>query len=626
MKALPSKRSVFRVARRVLVTAAVLWLVYLVAANAIGRSAWLQGKLAADPQAQQIAFTDFWTVVPGNFHLRNLRATFQYQTGTQIHVEGDRVEVDFALAPLLLRRVVAKQLVIDGFAYQERDASNPLQGDPEIASTEPLDTGKAPPALWYDEAKAGWLLRIDDLHLHARELWFYPFRYRGDATVTGAVRLRPNRELAFEHLRFELGTGTGDLAGGPALSELHGSVEGTMEPISPSELRDPAVLHSLTVTTSLAADVEDAAFVNRFIDRRTAIIAGKGGRMSIAATMDHGRLAAPGNAWASIDSLWVNVGGVAIEGRVHVSASSRVGPTGVTTSVTAAVDTGALHDATMATLATANGTTFFAALDPIDFADPGATKVAWNAQAPAIRVDDARHFDHLLAPHAARFLSGSALVRGTAHGELGGPLGGHVWVSSDQVTFVRGDATYTGKLSAGTDFARESDGADLTLAHAFAYLDDGAVARDGASTAWWGHVDVASARVRAKDSAFVGAAHVRVRDLEPVFAAVEALHGIPGWLHRAAALYPWDAQLEGTFGEHVELRSFEALAGEPGHERARVRMTYDDTVKDAEHLRVAVDLGALAVGVEKHGKGVDVVLSDVEGWYQRTAPRPLPVR
>jgi hypothetical protein len=618
----PTRERAKRWGIRVAVALVALWLLYFLGANAVGRSQWLQGKLSADPQAAQITFTDFWTVIPGNFHLRNLHATFQYQTGTQVEVVGDRVEIDFALFPLLAKHVVAKRLAIEGFEHRERDATGPLEGDPPIATTTPLDPTKAPPALWYDESKSGWLIRIDELAItHARELWFYPFRYRGDAALTGALRLRPNRELAFDALRFELEPGTGQLMGAPALKDLHGSIEGTMDPIDPQELRDVAVLRSLSITTSLGTELEDPSFMNRFVPKSTAIIAGPGGRVALSAKMDHGHVAAPGNAYVAVDQLWINVGGIAIETSLHANAAVRPGTEGTVTNLSATVDA-SLLDPKMTTLATANGTTLYATLGDVDFAKLMDTKLSWSLQLPSARLVDAADLDGVLAPYDARFLSGSVLLRGTAHGELGGAMAGHVWASSDQVTLVRGDATYTGKLSAGGDFSRAKDGADLNLAHVFLYLDDGAVARAGLSTAWWGHVDVDHARIRTKDSAFVGAAHVRLRGLEPVFAAVDQLHGIPSWIHRMADLHPWDVQIEGTFGKHVELRNLDAVAGEPGRERARVRVTFDDTVPDAEHLRAALELGALTVGVEKRGKTIDLVLVDVNGWWERSSARP----
>lgn len=618
-RALPRAR---RIAIRVVVALVALWAIYLGVANAVGRSAWLQHELNADPQASQIAFDGFWTVVPGNFHLTNLHATFQYQTGTQVQVDGDRVAIDFALLPLITKHVVAKRLEIDGFVFHERDTNIVADGNPGIASSEVLDPTKAPPALWYDEAKSGWLIQIDDLEItHARELWFYVFRYVGDAEMHGAIALRPNRMFSFDGLRFDLGPGQGSLFGVAAMRDLHGRIEGTMDPIEPAQLHDVSVLGSLSVTTAITTDLEDLTFLDAISQTPTVRFAGTGGHVGVALRMDHGKLAAPGQATVDLNDLWIDAAGIAVTSDVHVDAQVERADDGPTLNVTTRLPSASLHDATMKSLAVARSASVSATIANVDFTKTDEVKLTWEASLPEVRVEDARNANALLAPHDVGFSGGSLLARFTANGSLPeGSLAGHAWASSDLTTIVVGrETTYSGKLSAGGDFARAGDGADLTLAHVFAYLDDGAARKgSGATAAWWAHVDIPSARVRASDGTLIASAHARFRDFDPVFTSIGALQGLPAWIHDAANLHPWDVDVTGVFGKKIAINSLEATAGEGDVPKAHVRLTYDN-LTPSENLRIAIELGALKLGVEKHGPKVSVILSDVDTWYRRGA-------
>ncbi|CAN5362441.1 hypothetical protein BH09MYX1_BH09MYX1_22450 [soil metagenome] len=619
------RKRLLRWAIRGAIALVALWAIYLVAANLVGRSDWLQHKLNADPQNSQITFDYFWTVIPGNFHLENLHATFQYQSGTQVHVDGDTVAIDFAIFPLVAKHVVAERLAIDGFVFHERDVTLPAPGNPDIASTVELDVSKAPPALWYDEAKAGILIQIDDLEItHARDLWFYVFRYQGDAEMHGAITLRPNRVFHFEDLRFDLGVGTGQLMGKPAMRELHGRIQGTMESIEPAQLHDVLVLHSLSVAVKLSTELEDLEFLNTVVDNPAVILGGSGGHIGLDLTMDHGKVVAPGLARVDVRSLWINAGGIAVNSNVHVDGHVVHEKGDSVISLMTTLDGTSLRDTKMEPLAIANGTGLFAKIHDVDFAAVKKITLNWDLSAPDVRIDEVQRLNPLLAPHDVGFTAGKLVVKVDAHGALPqSSLNGHFWATSDLISFVvNRETTYVAKLSAGGDFSRANGDADLDLAHVFANLDNGAVRNGQATTipAWWAHIDVPTAKVRAKDSAIVATVHVKLRDLDPVFTSIDALHGIPTWIHHAASLTPWNVDLHGTFGQKIQLDSLEAVAGNPPDAKARVRLHYTNVPKE-ERMLVAIDLGVLAVGVEKNGSSVSVILSDVQGWYDKAVAK-----
>lgn len=612
-----------RWAIRIAIAFAVLWALYLVVANAVGRSDWLQRKLNADPQASQITFDGFWTVIPGNFHLTNLKATFQYQTGTRVHVVGDRLAIDFAVFALVQKHVVAKRLEIDGFVFEETDASMTIPGLPEIASTEVLDVTKAPPALWYDEAKSGWLIRIDDLEIiHARELWFYSFRYDGDGQLHGGVRLRPNRELALDAIRFDLGPGTGKLMGAPAMRDLQGRIEGTMASIDPAQLHDIAVLRSLSVSVAISTNLENLEFMNDVAMNRAVLFGGTGGRIAVDAKMVDGKIAAPGRVALDLESLWINVAGIAATSTIHadvvVADDAAQKPV---IFVDGAIADGAIRDSTMRALLTARGTTMFAEIREVDFTHVDAITLAWKVIAPSLRVEDTQRFNAMLAPTGFGFAGGSVAIDARANGTMPeGALNGRFAASSDVITVVAGDdTTYSATLKAGSDFSRVDSDADIRISHAFVRLDNGAV-RHGqtANHSWWARADVAAGRIRTQNPAFIGQAHIEIRDLEPIFTSIQVLHGAPTWIARAANLSPWRVDLRGTLGKKIDITALEAVAGDPGKERARVRLTYSNLTK-VERMRIAIDLGVLSVGVDKRGDSVSLILSDVDQWYTKPA-------
>jgi hypothetical protein len=277
----------------------------------------------------------------------------------------------------------------------------------------------------------------------------------------------------------------------------------------------------------------------------------------------------------------------------------------------------------MKPLFTAHTTSLSAKITHLDFKKVEGIEMAWSASVPDVRVDQARNVNTLLAPHDIGFSGGSLAANLVAHGKLPeGSFTGHVGATSKMTTIVSGrERTYSGKLSMGGDFARANSDADLELGHVFANLDDGASRNGSGATAdWWAHIDIPHARVRASDGTFIGSAHARFRDFDPVFASIDALQGLPTWIHHAANLSPWDIDVTGAFGKKISISGLDAFAGDRQKPKARVRLTYDN-LTEAENMRIAVELGALNVGVEKHGPKVSVVLSDVDLWYRRGAEK-----
>jgi hypothetical protein len=350
---------------------------------------------------------------------------------------------------------------------------------------------------------------------------------------------------------------------------------------------------------------------------------GTGGHIGLDLQMAHGAIAAPGLAAIDLQDLWINAAGIAISSDVHVDGRVTNVEDVPTLTLSTRLPSATLHDSTMKALATARATSLGAKISHIDFTKVEDIKMTWDASIPELRVDQARNANSLLAPHDVGFSGGSLLAKVTANGAFPeGSLAGHMWASSDLVTLVVGRETaYSGKLSAGGDFARANSDADLDLAHVFAYLDDGAArSPSGSTAAWWAHVDIPKAHVRSSDGAFIGSAHARFRDFDPVFASIDALQGLPTWIHNAAALRPWDIDVTGVFGKKISITNLDAYAGERTSPKARVRLTYDNLTA-AENMRIAVELGALNVGVEKHGPKVSVVLSDVDLWFRRGAEK-----
>ncbi len=211
---------------------AQVWLVYAVIANLFIGSGMLENLASGDGEQVLLQYESAWTWLPGRVHVKGLSLRVQ-DSNIQFHLGIDRASLRIDLISLTRRTFSASRIEADGVIFHFRHKMLPMGVNEQRAAAYPPIPGFADPPLKASYVDAPltdanynlWTVELNDVHASARDLWFMEWRFLGDATVTGAFRLKPVRELRIDPTVLSLRNGALSVGAKTVL----GSVNGTLE-------------------------------------------------------------------------------------------------------------------------------------------------------------------------------------------------------------------------------------------------------------------------------------------------------------------------------------------------------------------------------------------------------------
>ena len=233
--------------------------------------------------------------IPGTLRLTNLRVR-----GRDSNVEWEfripAARLDYAPFALFSRTFRVRRLSGPGLEFRLRERQDPgkvsrnaslfpaIEGFPDPPLRDPA-APKSPP-----RTSPPWTLRLDAIDADpAKLIWVGPWRYEGDARVTGGFTLQPGWRAdigpaAIDFRRVSLSTGK-DVV----LADAHGAVSCRIEPFDVRQVKGSQVWPYIGGRFALAGRVEALDFLRHVIDERSAPAFRKGrGEASVDVRIEKG--------------------------------------------------------------------------------------------------------------------------------------------------------------------------------------------------------------------------------------------------------------------------------------------------------------------------------------------------
>ena len=282
---------------------AVLWPLYLVAANLWLRQGGLERMLNRRPERLSIHWDSAWTLWPGVVHVRG----FEIRNQTRVYqwwLAVDRGVVDVDVWNLQDRELLLGPLHGSGAAFRLRRrldapprkrAGRPEHYPPIPGLANP--PGRKPEELYPRKpGREPWHVRITGVQLEdVREVWIEEVRFAGQARVAGGFDVQARRRVEVRPSRVEIEAGTLALGGGanarPIFSDARGRVDAHVDPYAPNQFKGWKVLRFASGRATLEGQVRSLAFLDvffretRWVDLRFA-----GGRTTVDFRLRRGRI------------------------------------------------------------------------------------------------------------------------------------------------------------------------------------------------------------------------------------------------------------------------------------------------------------------------------------------------
>ncbi len=303
-----------------------LQLAYLAAANLALSTGLVRKAISAYPDSMLVTHGRAYTVFPGRVHVSDLSMRVQ-DRNIQFLLTVGHVRVDIDLLALLRGRFHGDHVRCEGvsflFVHRVHDAGGI---EARLAAYPPIP-GLARPALFQvppppeptqEEIDALWTVRLDDVQVDLRELWFLEYRWEGTGRVTGQFELSPVRRLQVGPA--ELTLDGGELRAGPHVvsKDLRLRLGATVESFDVQSLDGMQVFRPVSATLKLEAKDFSPALLALHVPGLSARGAGS---LTADLRLESGRFGEGGRLDLEMESLRAELNGFVFDGAPRISAS-----------------------------------------------------------------------------------------------------------------------------------------------------------------------------------------------------------------------------------------------------------------------------------------------------------------
>lgn len=608
-----------RVPRAVWIVLAVLLALYLlavIASNVILRTSLLRTWVNSEPDTLHVDYTSAWSPYPGRVVVDNF--TLRFQDGNvQMLLDLDKLDMRVDLIDLTRKKFHVRGLDGRGIVLRMRHKLASSEGQEGRLEAYPPITGFPDPPVRKpkpsreitDEEYNLWTIQLDDVASSIRELWIMEYRYRGEGSVAGGMRLKPLRELWLPPCVLLTTNGVLSIGSKEVIHGQQGRVEVQVDPYDIRIPRGTAALRQLTARADLSGEVTSLApFGSTYLREAGVSLDGGKGRLSVSARVDHGLVHPESRIeWRSNDATVRVPGGIAVRSDIAFVGHVDAGKGGVN----AALFDPEARPALIADVALGKARVWSGkdkeALATLDDARTTISTANNDLTAPfplsaakldiaALRVPDLRRAALLVAPEGIDVRKG-ALAAAVRTSYRGGALdaradividGAHVVTESVDVASAHGKvvAVATSKdVSSGLSFG----GSTIALDDVGLRVKDSRVAGLGVA------VEIPEGLVRMKKPNGVDAsASIRVVPGDKVLALGASLASLPKALGEAPAGPDARANVRLHAGDDgVDMRLLEGRDGDLVV-RGRMRKPKQSDARGAFLL----EIGVLSAGVE----------------------------
>lgn len=298
-----------------------------------------------------IRFDSAWSLWPGVVHARGLAVTIQ-DHNVQSSMVFERADISLRMLELPRRVFHATRLRGSGLRFRFRHRVMPESASlPAVKALPPIEGFEDPPVFEAlapeppipDDHYTLWTVELDDVDVHANEIWIEQFRYLKHARATGTFRLKPARRLWVGPAALTLDSGRVMTNGRDALADFGGRIECTVRSFDVRDASGLEVMRFISAGVRLSGAFSSGAAVEAFLpeDARVDV---RDGRLDVDAALHDGILAASSKAAVSGSFLGVRVGKTSAELDERWEVSAKGDEDGPGGAVTAFVSAGSFDD------------------------------------------------------------------------------------------------------------------------------------------------------------------------------------------------------------------------------------------------------------------------------------------
>jgi hypothetical protein len=315
-----------RVAGIALVALVALELLYLVAGNLALSTGLVRRAISWNPDAMLVTHGRAYTVLPGRVHVSDFSMRMQDQN-VQFHLTVAHVRVDIDLLALIRKTFRGDHVRCEGVSFRFVHRVHDTVGMEARLAAYPPIPGFARPALFavppppqstQAEIDALWTVRLDDVEVELRELWFLEHRWEGPGHATGRFELSPVRRLRVGPAVLTLAGG--ELRAGPHVvsKDLRLRVGATVESFDVQSLDGMQVFRPISATVQLEAKDFSPALLALYVQ---GLEAGGAGSLAADVRIESGRFASGTKVELEMESARAETAGFVYTGAPRLTAS-----------------------------------------------------------------------------------------------------------------------------------------------------------------------------------------------------------------------------------------------------------------------------------------------------------------
>lgn len=617
-------RKIPRPIRIVLLVLVGAYLLAMLASNVILRTGLLRSWLNAHPDRLHVDYASAWSPYPGRVLVTDFTLRFQ-DANVQMIFDLEKIDMRVDLVDLARKRFHVHNLDARGLSYRMRMKLESAEGQEGRLAAYPPIKGFPDPAVRTpkpsreitDEEYNLWTIQLDDVATSIRELWIMEYRYRGEGSIAGGMRLVPLRELWLPPCVLLTNDGVLSIGDQEILRGQRSRVEVQVDPYDVRIPDGTAVLRQVTARAEMSAELTSIApFGSVYLRQMGVSLDGGRGPVTVHGRIDHGVVHPESRAeWKTGDVTIRVPGGIALRGDFAFVGHVDAGKGGAT----AALLDPEARPSVIAELAEGKGRVWSGsdkeALATIDDARSVITSANTDLTAPfplsamkvdigSLRVTDLRRAFQLVGSKDVDVRKG-ALAASVKSSYRGGALDARADIAVDGVHVVTENvdiASARGKIAAIATSKDTHSG--ISFGGSSASLEDvGLRVKDSRIGGLGVTVDISEGLVRTnKANGSDTTASVRVVPGDKVLALGASLASLPKVLGEAPAGPDARANIRvHTDEKGVDVRVLEARDGDLVM-RGRVRKPKSTPMVGAFLL----EIGILSAGVEIAGGGTHV--------------------
>jgi hypothetical protein len=319
-------RNLPRIARGAGIALIALEFLYLLAGNLALSTGLVRKAISGNPDAMLVTHGRAYTVLPGRVHVSDLSMRMQDQN-IQFLLTVAHVRVDVHLLALFRKTFHGEHVRCEGVSFRFVHRVHDVVGMEARLAAYPPIPGFARPALFQEpppplatqeEIDALWTVRLDDVHVDLRELWFLEHRWEGTGHATGRFELSPMRRLRVGPA--ELVLDGGELRAGPHVvsKDLRLRLGTTVESFDVQALGGMQVFRPISATVQLEAKDFSPGLLALYVQ---GLRAGGVGSLVADVRIESGRFGSGARVDMRMESARAEMEGFVYDGAPHLTAS-----------------------------------------------------------------------------------------------------------------------------------------------------------------------------------------------------------------------------------------------------------------------------------------------------------------